>query len=103
MHVAVVGDLVAAGDDVPHEVLVSLGNIAGNVEAGRNCVPVQQVENARSRDRRAVLARRHEARQVRRSRVAVDRAGYAVDVKSEHHHTSRIAWPDSGHGRSSKS
>ena len=46
MHVAVVGDLVAAADDLADEVRVGLGDIAGDVETTLDVVRVEEIKYA---------------------------------------------------------
>ena len=97
MHVAVVADFVASTVYVSHEVLMSLGDVAWDVEAGRYVVAVEEVEDPGRRDGGAVLAHGHEAGEVGGVGVSVDRTGYAVDVESEHHYAPGVAGPYAAH------
>ncbi len=76
-------DLVPGGEDVADPVTVAFGVTAGNIERGRHAVPIQQVEEQRDGDLRAVGALRQHTRPVGVGRILAEPHLLGVEVERD--------------------
>ena len=95
MHIAVVGYFLPPVGDFLDQVGVGLGHVARHVEAGRDVVGVQHIQDAGRCHGRAVLGHGHQAGVVDEVGVAVQPGRHAVNVEPQHRHALSIAGPDS--------